>query len=47
MEILTTITVTVAVGELTFGDDEMSQALNLDESTTVDPGDLPGTVYRS
>ena len=31
--------VTVAVGELTFGDDEMSQALNLDESTTVDPGD--------
>lgn len=31
--------ITVAVGELTFGDDEMSQALNLDESTTVDPGD--------
>ena len=31
--------VTVAVSELTFGDDEMSQALNLDESTTVDPGD--------
>ena len=28
--------VTVAVGELIFGDDEMSQALNLDESTTVD-----------
>lgn len=33
--------VTVAVGELTFGDDEMSQALNLDESTTVDPGTEP------
>ena len=33
--------VTVAVGELTFGDDEMSQALNLDESTTVDPGTKP------
>ena len=31
--------VTVTVSELTFGDDEMSQALNLDESTTVDPGD--------
>ncbi len=31
--------VTVAVSELTFGDDEMSQALNLDESTTVDSGD--------
>lgn len=30
--------VTVTVSELTFGDDEMSQALNLDESTTVDPG---------
>lgn len=33
--------VSVAVGELTFGDDEMSQALNLDESTTVDPGTKP------
>ena len=33
--------VSVAVGELTFGDDEMSQALNLDESTTVDPGTEP------
>lgn len=33
--------VTVAVCELTFGDDEMSQALNLDESTTVDPGTEP------
>lgn len=33
--------VSVAVGELTFGDDEMSQALNLDESTTVDLGTEP------
>ena len=31
---------TVAVSDLTFGDDEMSQAMNLSSETTIDAGDF-------
>ena len=31
---------TVAVSDLTFGDDEMSQAMNLNSETTIDSGDF-------
>ena len=31
---------TVAVSDLTFGDDEMSQAMNLNSETTIDAGDF-------